>query len=151
MRFRHLDEERRSASLSYRRTLESRLVASEHIELLEDLLSGSDLLFLSTLRRLLVMLSRTGFRDYEVPVALSFEFAVCIFESVSGRYYDSRHSTHPLPCPIFFRCVEIDNTARIIPDFFYISFKRSLYKRKVIGRDIRLQFRNEKNSNIIQR
>jgi hypothetical protein len=47
--------------------------------------------------------------------------------------------------------VEIDNTARIIPDFFYISFKRSLYKRKVIGRDIRLQFRNEKNSNIIQR
>jgi len=83
--------------------LEACLVAAEHEELLEDLFAGSDLLFFALLGFGLEVLAGTGLGDDEVPVALTLEFAVRVFERVTGTDDNSWHAKHPLPIQKFLR------------------------------------------------
>jgi len=63
--------------------LEARFVAAEHEEFFEDLFAGGDLLFFALLGLGLEVLACARFGHDEVAVALTLEFAVCIFEAVA--------------------------------------------------------------------
>ena len=82
-------------SLTSGQNLQSWLVSSDHEEFLEDLLAGSNLLFLALLGSSFVVLSRSCFCDDQVSVALSLELSIRIIKRVSWCQNDSWHRSSP--------------------------------------------------------
>jgi len=89
--------------LCQRECLEACLVAAKHEELLEDLFTGSNLLFFALLGFGLEVLTGASLSDDEVAIALTLKLAVSIFERVAWTDDDSWHKKHPLPVVNFVR------------------------------------------------
>ena len=103
--------------------LEAGLVAAKHVELLEDLLAGGDLLFFAALGGLFVVLPCAGFGDDQVPVALPLEFAVGFLESIPRRNDDTRHAITPFHVRFW---LGRDKVTRIIAKYEFKRVDRGL-------------------------
>ena len=75
--------------------LQTRFVASEHVESFEHLLASGDLFLLASLARLFIKTSGASFRDDKVSIHLLLEKAIRLLKRLVRSNEDARQLTSP--------------------------------------------------------